>query len=455
MQSPQPLPVTVPPSIPGGLPWVGHGLEYRRDQLGFFVRCAGLGEVLKAQFLGHPVYVLNSSSAIEHVLVKNPRNYPKDPFQKRALGMIGNSLFVSQGDFWMRQRRMMQPAFHKDLVAAHGQVAVDSSRTWLESQQDGARIDTYTEMMALTLDVVAKTLFGANLRDQARAVGKAMEVLMLRAKFLFENPIALPLWMPLPSHLRFKAAMHTLHSVVADVVERRRKQGGPGDDLLGLLVEAQAEDGEHMTDVQLRDEALTLMLAGHETTAIALAFALLLLARTPEAEAALRRELATVLGGRAPTVADLPALPYCEQVVKETMRLYPPAWGMSRAAIEDDRVDGYHVPAGTVISWSQWALHRDARYFPEPEQFRPERWADGLERRIPRFAYSPFGGGPRLCIGAGFAMMVTRLVLATVLQRFRFEAEPGPAPELIPAVTLRPKGGLPMTLRAVDGARAW
>lgn len=376
--------------------------------------------------------MLNSSSAIEHVLVKNPRNYPEDPFQKRALGMIGNSLFVSQGDFWMRQRRMMQPAFHKDLVAAHAKVAVASAQAWLEPQRDGARIDTYTEMMALTLDVVAKTLFGANLRDQARAVGKAMEVLMLRAKFLFENPIALPLWVPLPSHLRFKAAMHTLHSVVADVVERRRQQGGPGDDLLGLLVEAQAEDGEHMTDVQLRDEALTLMLAGHETTAIALAFALLLLARNPEAEAALRRELATVLGGRAPTVEDLPTLPYCEQVVKETMRIYPPAWGMSRVAIEEDRVDGYHVPAGTVISWSQWALHRDARYFPEPEQFRPERWADGLERRIPRFAYSPFGGGPRLCIGAGFAMMVTRLVLATVLQRFRFEAEPGPRPSSFP-----------------------
>jgi cytochrome P450 len=453
MQSPVSLPATVPPALPGGLPWVGHGLEYRRDQLGFFVRYVGMGEVLKAQFLGHPVYVLNSLSAVEHVLVKNPRNYPKAPFQKRALGMIGNSLFVSQGDFWLRQRRMMQPVFHKDLVAAHGQMAVAAARRWLDAQQDGARIDTYTEMMALTLDVVAGTLFGANLRDQARAVGLAMEALMLRAKFLFENPIALPLWVPTPGNLRFKAAMRTLHSVVADVVERRRRQGGPGDDLLGLLVEAQAEDGEHMTDVQLRDECLTLMLAGHETTAIALAFALLLLARNPDAEAALRRELATVLGGRPPTVEDLPAVPYCEQVVKETMRLYPPAWGMSRVAIEDDRMDGFDVPAGTVISWAQWALHRDARYFPEPEHFRPERWADGLERRLPRFAYCPFGGGPRLCIGAGFAMMVTRLVLATLLQRFRFEAESGPAPELIPAVTLHPKGGLPMTLRTAEGPR--
>jgi cytochrome P450 len=434
--------------LPGGLPWIGHGLDYRRDQLGFFVRCASLGGVLKAHFLGHPVYLLNTSSAIEHVLVKNPRNYPKDPFQKRALGMIGNSLFVSQGDFWLRQRRMMQPAFHKDLVAAHGKMAVAAARRWMEAQQAGATLDAYTEMMALTLDVVAGTLFGANLRDQAREVGRAMEALMLRAKFLFENPIALPLWVPTPANLRFKAAMRTLHSVVADVVERRRRQGGPGDDLLGLLVEAQAEDGEHMTDVQLRDECLTLMLAGHETTALALAFALLLLARNPDAEATLRRELATVLGGREPTVEDLPSLPYCEQVVKETMRLYPPAWGMSRAAIEDDRIDGFHVPAGTVISWAQWALHRDARYFPEPEVFRPERWVDGLERRIPRFAYCPFGGGPRLCIGAGFAMMVTRLVLATVLQRFRFEAAPGPAPELIPAVTLRPRNGIPMTLRA-------
>ncbi|RKH06773.1 cytochrome P450 [Corallococcus carmarthensis] len=441
----------LPPRLPAGLPWVGQGLEYRKDPLGFFLRYADRGAVVRTRFVGTGIYLLNTSDAIEHVLVKNFRNYPKDAFQKRALeSVVGQGLFTSHGDVWLRLRRMMQPAFHKNLLAAHGSVAVKAANTWLASRREGEAFDAYTEMMALTLDVVAGTLFGANLSAQARELGRAMEVVMLHAQFLFDTPIPLPAWLPTPGQRRFRTGLRALHAVVDDVVERRRKQGASGDDLLGLLLEAQAEDGEHLTDAQLRDECLTLMIAGHETTAAALALSLWLLARHPEAEATLRRELATVLGGREPTVADLPSLPYCEQVVKESLRLYPPAWGMSRVAEADDRMDGVHVPAGTVVAWSQWALHRDARYFPEPEAFRPERWADGLERRIPRFAWCPFGGGPRLCIGAGSALMVIRLVLATVLQRFHFDAAPGPAPEVLPAITLRPKGGIPLTPRNVS-----
>ncbi|WP_223642049.1 cytochrome P450 [Corallococcus sp. EGB] len=438
----------LPPRLAAGLPWVGLGLEYRKDPLGFFLRYADQGAVVRTRFVGTDIYLLNTSEGIEHVLVKNFRNYPKDAFQKRALeAVVGRGLFTSHGDFWMRRRRMMQPAFHKNLLASHGSVAVRAANTWMASRREGEPFDAYAEMMALTLDVVAETLFGANLSARARELGRAMESVMLHAQFLFDTPIPLPAWVPTPGQRRFRAALRTLHAVVDDVVERRRRQGSPGEDLLGLLLEAQAEDGEHLTDAQLRDECLTLMIAGHETTAVALTLCLWLLARHPEAEAALRRELATVLGGREPTVEDLPSLPYCEQVVKESLRLYPPAWGMSRVAEADDRMDGIRVPAGTVVAWSQWALHRNARHFPEPEAFRPERWADGLERRIPRFAYCPFGGGPRLCIGAGSAMMVIRLVLASVLQRLHFDAAPGPAPEVIPAITLRPKGGIRLTPR--------
>jgi cytochrome P450 len=214
------------------------------------------------------------------------------------------------------------------------------------------------------------------------------------------------------------------------------------------MLEAQAEDGARMTDAQLRDEALTLMLAGHETTAVTLSFCLLLLCRHPDVEAQLRRELDAVLGRRAPTLEDLASLPLTEHVVKETLRLYPPIWAMSRATREADLIGGFHIPARSMVAWGPWALHRDSRYFPEPEAFRPQRWAGGLERTLPRFAYFPFGGGPRLCIGAGFAMMEARLLLATLLQRFRFEAAPGPGPELMPSLTLRPRHGLPMTLRA-------
>jgi cytochrome P450 len=449
MQAPPPVPARIPPSLGGGWPWVGQGLEYRRDPLGFFLRCAERGPVMRAKFVGTPVYVFQTSDAIEHVLVKNFRNYPKDRFQQRALGMVGHSVFTSHGDFWMRQRRMMQPAFHKNLVATHGAVAVEAARRWLGRQREGAALDLYTEMMALTLDVVAKTLFGADLSDRAREVGAAMEVVMLHAKYLFENPYTLPAWVPTPGELRHRAALRTLHAVVDEVVEQRRRLGGPGDDFLGLMLEAQKEDPAHMTDAQVRDECLTLMIAGHETTATALSLSLWALSRNPEVEATLRRELSTVLGGREPTVEDLPALPYCEQVVKETLRLYPPAWGMSRVALEDDEVDGYPVPAGTVVAFAQWALHRNAAHFPEPEAYRPERWADGLEKRIPRFAYCPFGGGPRLCIGAASSMLVARMALATLLQRFRYAAKPGYALDLIPAITLRPRGGIPMTPRAV------
>lgn len=448
MPSVPPHAAVSPPRLAGGVPLLGHGLEYNRDPLAFFVRCAREADVVQVRFPGAPVYVLSAPEHIEHVLVKQARNYPKDAFQKRALGVVGNGLLVSEGDFWLRQRRMMQPAFHRERVAGYGKMMVARTEEWASRRRDGESIDAFAEMMALTLDVVAGALFGTRMTEQARDVGHAMEAVMLYAKALFENPVTLPLWVPTPGNRRFRAAMATLHAVADGVVEERRRQGTAGEDLLGLMLEAQAEDGARMTDAQLRDESLTLMLAGHETTAVTLTFCLLLLSRHPDVEAELRRELEAVLGRRAPAVEDLPALPFTEQVVKEAMRLYPPVWGMSRATAEADRIGGFHIPARAMVAWSQWALHRDARFFPEPEAFRPQRWAQGLERTLPRFAYFPFGGGPRLCIGAGFAMMEARLLLATLLQRFRFEAAPGPGPELMPSITLRPRHGLPMTLRA-------
>jgi cytochrome P450 len=282
--------------------------------------------------------------------------------------------------------------------------------------------------------------------DAAAAVGPALA----RAIDHFSKlqTLVVPGWVPTPENLGYRAAVRRLYGTVDGIVRRRRAAGGDTGDLLSMLLQVQDEDGSRMSDQQVRDEALTLMLAGHETTAITLSFCWDLLARNPEAEALLHQELASVLSGREPTVEDLPALPFTEAVVKESLRLFPPAWGLSRETVEADEIGGWHIPAGAAVWMNQWTVHRDPRFYEEPLAFRPQRWMDGLERRLPRFAWFPFGGGPRLCIGQSFAMMEAKLALATLAQRFRLERVSEGEVELLPSVTLRPKHGMPMRLRA-------
>lgn len=304
----------------------------------------------------------------------------------------------------------------------------------------------YADMTRLTLGIVIKSLFDLELEGEAAVVGPTLgEVMEYFSKL---QSVVLPDWVPTPSARRYRAAVARLDAFVSGLVRRRREAGGDTGDLLSLLLEARYEDGSRMSDPRIRDEVLTLALAGHETTSINLAFCFHLLARHPEAQAALHRELDTVLGGREPSVEDLAALRYTESVVKESLRLYPPAWSISREAVDEDEIAGWHVPAGAMVVMNPWTVHRDARLFEAPEAFRPERWLDGLEQRLPRFAWFPFGGGPRLCIGAGFALMESRLVLATLAQRFHFERVPGDEVELLASITLRPKHGVKVRLRA-------
>ena len=317
----------------------------------------------------------------------------------------------------------------------------------LASWASGQVRDVQADMMNLTLEIVAKTLFDAEIGGQSADASAAMEVLQRGFIARTGRLLAPPIWLPTPLNLRLVRAIRRLERIILSIIAQRRKSGEDRGDLLSMLLHAQDEDsGRRMSDQLLRDEVMTLFMAGHETTANTLAWAWLLLARHPEVEAQLHAELDEVLGGRPPTVADLPRLAYTERVVTETLRVYPTVWTLGREATEPVELGGYRIPAGMTIFMPQWVIHRDARWYDDPQAFRPDRWADGLMQRIPRYAYFPFGGGPRICIGNNFAMMEATLILATIAQRYRLSLAPDADVKLLPSMTLRPAHGIKVVL---------
>ena len=445
---------TLPPGPPAH-PLLGHLPGYQRDPLGFITRVAREhGDIVPLRFgiqmrvgpmrggvlISHPDY-------IEQVLVTENQKYIKPIFIRGLAPLTGNGLLNSEGDFWLRQRRLIQPAFHRKRIATYAATMTDYAERRLATWRDGETRDIHHEMMALTLEIVAKTLFGAEVSDAVDEVGAALEVALegLEAKYQ-SLMLFVPHAVPTPGHRRITAAVRRLDAIVYQIIDARRAEGATGDDLLSTLLRAQAEDGSRMTDQQLRDEVMTLFLAGHETTALALSWTWLLLAQRPEAEARLHAELAAALDGRAPAPDDMARLPYTEAVINESLRLYPPAWIISREARVDTEIGGYPIHAGQSVSMSQWVTHRDPRYFERPDDFVPERWLDGLAKRLPRFAYFPFGGGPRLCVGGAFATMEATLLLATIAQRYHLRLALDQPVVPSPAVTLRPRHGLRMTL---------
>ena len=439
---------TSPPG-PEGTYLGGNLLEYVRDPLLFLTRCSReYGDVVRLRFPGPPVYLLNGPDHVEQVLVKNNRNFVKGRYFRQELSFLVRGLLTSEGEFWRRQRRLSQPAFHRERINAYGEVMVSYAQRMLEGWRGGEKRDVHQEMMGLLLEVVAKVLFDAEI-ERAEEVGRALGRVAKRfdeqgsAKLL--RFLLGPL--PTPTDLRFRRAVGQLDEIIYGIIDERHASGRDTGDLLSMLLHARDEGGERMSDRQLRDEAITIMLAGHETNALALSWSFYLLARHPRVEAKLLEELREVLGDRAPTVEDLPRLRYTQMVLKESMRLYPPAWSISREAIEECEIGGYRVPAGTQLFIVQWVLHRDPRHFEDPEAFVPERWADGYGQRIPKYAYLPFGAGPRLCIGSSFAVMEATLLLATVAKTFRLELASGRRVLPQPSVTLRPRGGMEMRLK--------
>jgi cytochrome P450 len=439
-----PAKLKLPPG-PKGVPVFGNFFEPKGDSIGYFNRCVrDYGDIIFFRFVGVPMCFVNRPDYIESVLVAQSSNFEKSKDYRALHRVLGSGLLTSEGEFWRRQRKLVQPAFHQERIAAYAQVMVEYTERMMASWVDGQTLDIREATMHLTLDIVAKTLFDANVSHEAEDVGDALQTLM--SKFMRQAAFAfiLPSFFPIPTSKRLKRAVAQLDKVIYAIIHERRSSGQTSGDLLSVFLRAQDDQGIGMTDRQLHDEIMTLFLAGHETTANALSWAWLLLGQNPGVEEKLADELDRVLGGRAPTPADLPKLVYTDAVLREATRLYPPVWIIGRRALKAFRLGEYELPAGTNVLMSQLIMHRDARYFPDPMQFDPDRWNANDPRcaAVPRFAYFPFGGGPRVCIGAGFAMMEGVLLLATIARKFQVSLVPGQTIQMQPTVTLRPRTGI-------------
>jgi cytochrome P450 len=444
------------PPGPRGLNLLRHSFTFGQNWSRFLARCAHeYGDVVFFRFLNVPICLVVHPDAIEQILVKSQANFLKSRDYRALRPILGNGLLTSEGEFWQAQRRLIQPAFRHENILTYAQIMSESTAAMLARWKHGETRDTHADMMTLTLDIVAKSLFGSDVSEDALGVADAMAVVMELFTAQANWAFVLPDRMPTPKSRRLRQCIKHLNDVVYKLIRARRKAAAGHDaiargDLLSTLLAVHDESGDRMTDEQLRDEIMTLFLAGHDTTANALTWTWYLLAQNPKVDAALAAELREVLGNRAASATDLPRLPYTDMVIKESMRLYPPAWGVGRRAIHDFELNGYRIPARTNFFLLQWVTQRDARFYRDPERFDPERWRHDPIRtgKIPRFAYFPFGGGPRVCVGAGFAMMEAALLLATIAQRFRLTLAPNQQIEPLFSVTLRPKNGLRMHLHA-------
>jgi len=442
------------PPGPRGLPIFGISFSIIRDPLATLLSLArDYGDIVRFPVLKQTRIFLNHPDWIEQALVVQHGKFHKSDFTKRAVErMLGQGLLISEGEFWRRQRRLAQPAFHKARIHEYASTMVEIARGHEAEWRDRQTRDIAHEMMSLTLDVAVRTLFGTTVPGEAEQIGRALTFLMRYSLRRLRAPIRIPPHWPTPRNRRAQREQDFLDSIVYRIISERQPHPDAGhhNDLLSLLMGAVDEDGLRMSPKQLRDEAMTLFLAGHETTALTLAWTWYALSQNRAAESRLHQELASVLGGRSPELADLTRLPYLRAVVNEILRLYPPAYVTARTSIAPCRIGSFDFPAGTTFLMSQWVMHRDPRFYEEPEMFRPERWLDGLMDRLPAGAYFPFGDGPRRCIGQGFALMESTLVLAELAQRFRFELVPGQEVSPEPLVTLRPRHGIRMTLHARD-----
>ncbi len=421
------------------------------DILGFLLQCKEeYGDVVQLELGGYETFLLNDPAMIEHVCVTTARNFIKHTFFWRHVRKIfGNGLLTSEGDFWLRQRRLAQPAFHRDRIAAYATTMTEYTERAVAAWRDGDERDLMREFLDLTLRIVAKFLFDADVSRDVEEVGHAVDTSMREVTARFRRPFPIPDVIPVPGNLRYRRAVRRLDRLVDRFIAEHKRGEHGAHDLLSMLMEARDEDGSALSDKQLRDEAITLLLAGHETTAIALAWTWFLLAQHPRVADTLAAELDGVLGHRSPSFDDVARLPYAEAVVTESMRLYPPIYALGREPINDCVIGGYDIPAGSTILMPQWVVHRDGRWFDDPDEFRPERWLDGLAQRLPRFAYFPFGGGPRGCIANRLAMIETVLLLAVMAKRFRVELIGSPN-EVTPVatITVRPAPGVRVRLRA-------
>jgi cytochrome P450 len=436
---------------------LGNLPEFGRDILGFFEMCArDYGDVVRLSLGGWPTFFLNNPDHFESVLVTNHRNFIKHTwFWRHVRTLFGDGLLVSEGDKWVQQRRLIQPAFHREKISNYGRLMVEDTERMLRGWRDGETRDVHKEMMHLTMDIVVRTLFAMEVSGpEAADVARAFDVVVDQIAVRFRRAFYIPDWIPAPNNVRFRRAILGLDRLMYRMIRDRRESGDDAGDLLSMLLHLQDESGAGMSDEQLRDEIVTMFLAGHETTALTLSWTWYLLSLHPDVEAQLHRELDEVLRDRAPRPEDVDRLPFTRAVILESMRLYPPAYAFGREAIHDCEIGGYTIPAGSTIFMVPWVIHRDARWFPQPQKFDPSRWTAEFSKALPPFAYLPFGGGPRRCIGNSFAMMEAILLLATIAREFRMRLVPDQIVEPFPSITLRPKSGIRMVIRSRSTADA-
>lgn len=405
------------------------------------------GDIVYLRFGPKRIFLISRPDLVEQVLVTDARHYIKHFGARMYKPVLGNGLVTSEGDFWLRQRKLSQPAFLKNRVLSYAPLMAQAAERMLANWHDGREVDIHYEFSCLTSAIALKTLFDLDDAGDREHFTDTLRLAFDLMSQRFRKAIRLPLWMPTISNIRLHRCVRELDRVVDGFVAAGRARPHPGGDLLSRLIHAQDEDGSRMTDTQLRDEAMTLYLAGHETTALTLTWSWYLLARHPEVEAKLVEEWKAVLGGRIPTADDLPKLHYTDAVIAEAMRVYPPVYLIGREATKDLELGGYQVKKGYTVFMSQWVSHRDPRYFPEPEVFRPERWLDGKAKDIPKYAYYPFGGGPRICIGNTFALVEAAILLAAVGQQYRFTLKSMEPAKLSPQITLLPEEDIPAVLR--------
>ncbi|MEO1289021.1 MAG: cytochrome P450 [Chloroflexota bacterium] len=423
----------------------GHLISLRRDSLGFLTENMQYGDITHIKFLKYDGYQVNHPDLIRQVMTTDNAIWHKSIIYKRQLkDYLGDGILTVDGDFWRNQRKLMQPAFHVKRISAYADTMVDYALHMLEDWRDGEVRDVADDMMAVTLNIVGKTLFDTDFRKESDQVSEALGFMLEEIVHASQQIFHLPEWIPTPTKYRKQRTIDMLDDVVMPIIQARRASGEDTGDLLSMLLMAEDEDGNSMSDQQLRDEAVTLVLAGHETTANALTWTLYLLSQNPEVYEKLQAEIDAVLGSRPATMEDLRQLSYTEQVIKESMRVLPPVWSVARQARETTELGGYPIRKYATAVIPIWGVHHDERWYPDPYQFKPERWTEKNEAQIPRYAYLPFGAGPRVCVGNSFAMMEAVLVLATILQKVHVSLVEGHKVEPEPLLTLRPKYGMKM-----------
>lgn len=417
-----------------------------KDPLGLYTQWARqYGDIFYYRAFSRHIYFLNHPDFFKEVLLANHLGFIKGDALRSNHRVFGKGLLTNEGSSWLQQRRLIQPAFHQDRIASYGRIMVAYTERMLETWQDGEVRDIHGDVMRLGLEIVAKALFNVEIEVEREKIANALNTITeLNARGRMLLPAILRR-LPTAGTLRYERAVRQLDNAVYGFIHQRRANSElAADDLLSTLLQMR-EGGIAMSDEQLRDEVMTLLLAGHETTAVSLSWAWYLLAQHPELEKKLWSELEQVLNGRRPEIPDLSRLPYADAVIREALRLYPPAWAIVRNALEDCTIGGYTVPAGSTVVMSQWVTHRDPRYHHEPMQFNPDRWLNG-HSPTSKFTYFPFGVGPRMCIGASFATMEAVLVLATIAQKFQLSIADDYKVEPLPTITLRPKGGIKVVL---------